>query len=154
MATTLARPVTCTGVGLHSGAPVVTVLQPVSDPSQGRYFVRTDLAEAAPIPAQVSQVGETMLSTTLVAPAGPERGTIRTVEHLLAALVSHGVTAVRIEVDGPEVPLLDGSAADWSRAIASAGLTILESSAGESNGAVPPPISQPHWIYDGDAFVA
>ncbi|MEM1426344.1 MAG: UDP-3-O-acyl-N-acetylglucosamine deacetylase [Cyanobacteria bacterium P01_H01_bin.130] len=158
MATTLARPITCTGVGLHSGAPVITTLRPSSDPSQGRYFVRTDLAEADPIPARVSQVGGTMLSTELVAPAGPERGTIRTVEHLLAALVSHGVSAVRIEVDGPEVPLLDGSAAEWSRAIASAGVTTIESaieSASDSaDGAMLSPLSQPLWIYDGDAFVA
>ena len=112
-AKSIAQPVVCTGVGLHSGTAVQVTLVPETDLGRGRYFVRTDLPDPAIIPAQVSQVGETVLSTELVAAAGTERGTVRTVEHLLAALVSHGVKAVRIEVDGPELPLLDGSAEGW-----------------------------------------
>ena len=113
MPTTLASSVACTGVGLHSGAEVKLTLVPEGEGDRGRYFVRTDLQDAVIIPAQVSQVGETVLSTELVSAAGAEQGTVRTVEHLLAALVSHGVEAVHIEVDGPELPLLDGSAQGW-----------------------------------------
>ncbi|MEM6501362.1 MAG: UDP-3-O-acyl-N-acetylglucosamine deacetylase [Cyanobacteria bacterium P01_C01_bin.89] len=149
MPTTLASSVACTGVGLHSGAEVKLTLVPEGEGDRGRYFVRTDLQDAVIIPAQVSQVGETVLSTELVSAAGAEQGTVRTVEHLLAALVSHGVEAVRIEVDGPELPLLDGSAQGWSQAIATAGVTTISSAPQHR-----PILSEPHWIYDGDAFVA
>ncbi len=146
-AKSIAQPVVCTGVGLHSGTAVQVTLVPETDLGRGRYFVRTDLPDPAIIPAQVSQVGETVLSTELVAAAGTERGTVRTVEHLLAALVSHGVKAVRIEVDGPELPLLDGSAEGWCGAIATAGLISLSPQPVETS---PPHISEPQWIYDGD----
>ncbi|MEM9245855.1 MAG: UDP-3-O-acyl-N-acetylglucosamine deacetylase [Cyanobacteria bacterium P01_F01_bin.153] len=153
MSTTLASSVVCTGIGLHSGAAVKLTLMPEEEGNRGRYFVRTDVHNSAMIPAQVSQVGETVLSTELVAAAGSEQGTVRTsvrtVEHLLAALVSHGVEAVRIEVDGPELPLLDGSAQGWSEAITTAGVAT-KSLASQHR----PIIQEPHWIYDGDAFVA
>ncbi|MEM9771451.1 MAG: UDP-3-O-acyl-N-acetylglucosamine deacetylase [Cyanobacteria bacterium P01_D01_bin.73] len=159
MSTTLSSPIVCTGVGLHSGAAVKLTLMPELEGDRGRYFVRTDLQNSAMIPAQVSLVGETVLSTELVAAAGAEQGTVRTVEHLLAALVSYGVEAVRIEVDGPELPLLDGSAQGWSQAIATAGVTHDAAQTSErspTSNATPsyPALEQPQWIHDGDAFVA
>lgn len=153
MSTTLAQPAVCTGVGLHSGASVQVKLVPEPDGQRGRYFVRMDRDGAEPIAAHVSRVGETVLSTELREPGQEKGGGVRTVEHLLAALVSYGVEAVRIEVDGPELPLLDGSAADWCRAIATAGLTHSPSPTVPAL-ANPPILQSPHWIQDGDAFVA
>ena len=73
----------------------------------------------------------------------------QTVEHLLAALGARGLTDVLIELDGPEVPLLDGSARDWVEAIDEAGVSERVS---PDSG--PAPLPEPIWIYEGDAFVA
>jgi UDP-3-O-[3-hydroxymyristoyl] N-acetylglucosamine deacetylase len=111
---------------------------------EGRYFVRVDLSESPKIQATVGAVSQTNLSTELS--QGDAR--VRTVEHLLAALVGCGIDAVRIEIDGPEVPLLDGSAKDWGEAIARVGVDSLpEESA-------PSAISAPIWIQEEDSFVA
>jgi UDP-3-O-[3-hydroxymyristoyl] N-acetylglucosamine deacetylase len=72
---------------------------------------------------------------------------VRTVEHLLAALAGSGVNDARIEIDGPEVPLLDGSAKVWVEAIQEAG---LEASVTPSAFVLEKPV----WVYQGDAFVA
>lgn len=131
------------GVGLHSGANTVVRLLPGSL-GEGRYFVRVDLPGAPRIPARFDAVATTTLSTEL---ANGE-AKVRTVEHLLAALAGMGVDHARIEIDGSEVPLLDGSAQCWVEAIARAGITPLDSA--------PPAIfvKTPIWVYHGDAFVA
>lgn len=142
-AQTIAQAVTRQGIGLHSGQKTTVRLLPALS-EQGRYFVRVDLPGAPEIAATLSQVGETTLSTELRA----GEATIRTVEHLLAALATAGITALRIEVDGPEIPLLDGSAQDWVEAIASVGKQPLE-------GPAPQPlmIQKPITVQQGDAFV-
>lgn len=114
---TLATIAVAEGVGLHSGETVGVRLCPAAE-GQGRYFVRTDLPGQPTIPATLATVDQTILSTEL----RQGEATIRTVEHLLAALVSCGIDNARLEVDGPEIPLLDGSALGWVEAIQAAGV--------------------------------
>ncbi|XWK86509.1 MAG: UDP-3-O-acyl-N-acetylglucosamine deacetylase [Phormidium sp.] len=105
------------GVGLHSGITTKVRVLPAL-PGQGRYFVRVDLPEQPTIPAKLDVVTQTLLSTQL----GENSRGVRTVEHLLAALTAMDVHDARIEIDGPEVPLLDGSAQVWVEEILRAGL--------------------------------
>lgn len=140
----LANAFEMSGVGLHSGAVTKVRVLPAS-PGEGRYFVRVDLPEQPIIPARLDVVSQTVLSTQL----GQDSVSVRTVEHLLAALAAMGVDNVRIEIDGPEVPLLDGSAKVWAQEITQAGL-ISHTDAGET----PALLQEPIWIYQGDAFVA
>ncbi|HEY9648168.1 MAG TPA: UDP-3-O-acyl-N-acetylglucosamine deacetylase [Chroococcidiopsis sp.] len=140
---TLAASFEQTGVGLHSGLPVTVRVMPAPD-GAGRYFVRTDLPASPAIAAAVDRVSQTRLSTELT-----ENGaSVRTVEHLLAALSAMGVDNARIELDGPEIPLLDGSALPWVEAIAQAGLCAQ--SPKRDRVVIPEPV----WVYQGDAFVA
>lgn len=141
---TLAEVITQTGVGLHSGVSTQVRILP-AEVGRGRYFVRVDLPDLPIIPAQVAAVSQTLLSTQL----GKDAASVRTVEHLLASLVGMGVDNARIEIDGPEVPLLDGSARLWTESIAAAGLVSQAVSVEEP----PIAISQPIWVYQGDAFV-
>ena len=133
---------------MHSGEPTRVRVLPAAV-GEGRYFVRIDLPGAPIIPAKIEAVCQTALSTELAGEAGDR---IRTVEHLLAALAGMGADNARIEVDGPEVPLLDGSALVWVESIARAGLV--------SQAPVQPknkpnsPIENPIWVHRGDAFVA
>ncbi|MGC1246863.1 MAG: UDP-3-O-acyl-N-acetylglucosamine deacetylase [Spirulinaceae cyanobacterium] len=134
---------TITGVGLHSGVETQVKVLP-AQPGEGRYFVRVDLPEQPIIPAQINAVGETTLSTELK----KGNASVRTVEHLLAALAASGVENARIEINGPEVPLMDGSAKVWVEAIEKAGSTPISPS---------PPLSilsSSIWVREGDAFVA
>src|SRR5262245_25582597 len=104
MQRTIAEKISCTGIGLHSGEPVHLTLHPARANS-GIVFVRTDLPQPVDVPAIHSAVTSTRLATTL----GHAEATEGTVEHLLAALVGIGIDNVRIEVDGPEIPVMDGS---------------------------------------------
>lgn len=130
------------GVGLHTGISTRLRVLP-APPGRGRYFVRVDLSNSPEISARVETVSQTLLSTELA--QGEAR--VRTVEHLLAALAGLGVDNARIELDGPEVPLLDGSAQPWVEAIAEAGRVA------QSAERSPQQVSQPVWVQQGDAFV-
>ncbi|MEH1979956.1 MAG: UDP-3-O-acyl-N-acetylglucosamine deacetylase [Nostoc sp.] len=141
---TLAAEITQIGVGLHSGVNTQVRILP-AEAGSGRYFVRVDLPDLPIIPAQVAAVSHTVLSTQL----GKGEVSVRTVEHLLAALSGMGVDNARIEIDGPEVPLLDGSASVWTANIAQVGLVSQP-----VNNQVPLAITEPLWIYQGDAFVS
>ncbi|WP_448265781.1 UDP-3-O-acyl-N-acetylglucosamine deacetylase [Nostoc sp. DSM 114159] len=141
---TLAAQITQRGVGLHSGVNTQVRILP-AEAGSGRYFVRVDLPDLPIIPAQVAAVSHTVLSTQL----GKGEVYVRTVEHLLAALSSMGVDNARIEIDGPEVPLLDGSASVWTANIAQVGLVSQP-----ANNQVPLAITEPLWVYEGDAFVS
>jgi UDP-3-O-[3-hydroxymyristoyl] N-acetylglucosamine deacetylase len=114
---TIAEKVSCTGIGLHGGAPVQVTLLPARADS-GIVFARTDRAHPLEIPARPSAVTSTERATTL----GRGEVTIGTVEHLLAALYGLGVDNVRVEIDGAELPVMDGSAASFVYLIRSAGL--------------------------------
>ena len=139
---TLAAPVSCTGVGLHLGQTTqVNVLPAAAD--SGRYFVRIDVG-TGPIRADVSAVSQTRLSTQL----GPTGQQVRTVEHLLAALWGAGIDNARIEINGPEVPLMDGAAQEWSRLIESAG--TVEQTATRDRATA---LSEPIVVRHEDAYV-
>jgi len=142
-AQTLADSFTQVGVGLHTGLGVRVQVLPAAA-GEGRYFVRLDLPDMPIIPARVEAVKATVLSTQL----SQGEASVRTVEHLLAALAGMGVDNARIEIDGPEVPLLDGSAQVWVEAIAQVGLVS------QSVPRVVPQLQEPIWVYQGDAFVA
>ena len=116
---TIAEKITCTGVGLHSGEPVQLTMFPALADS-GIVFVRQAAGGAVEIPALLENVASTANAMTL------ERDGVRvsTVEHLLAALRTLGVDNARIELDGPEVPVMDGSSASFAYLIRSAGLFV------------------------------
>ncbi|MEA5620062.1 UDP-3-O-acyl-N-acetylglucosamine deacetylase [Cronbergia sp. UHCC 0137] len=141
---TLAGEITQTGVGLHGGLTTKLRILP-SEVGTGRYFVRVDLPNSPIIPAQVEAVSQTLLSTQL----GKGDVYVRTVEHLLAALAAMGVNNARIEIDGSEVPLLDGSARIWVESITEAGIVSQTT----KDIPVPLTISTPIWVNDGDAFI-
>jgi UDP-3-O-[3-hydroxymyristoyl] N-acetylglucosamine deacetylase len=140
---TLAQPVVCTGVGFHSGIQTTVRILP-APADTGRYFVRTDLPGSPAIAAQIHSLGQTTLSTELV----QGDASVRTIEHLLAALFGAGIDNARIEIDGPEVPLLDGSAQVWGSAIAQAGVTV------QAEATAPSYLSNAIWLHQGDQFVA
>jgi len=118
---TLSGPIGCNGVGLHSGASVnITLLPAPAD--HGIVFVRTDLPTRTEIPAIARYVVNTELATTL----GRDGSEVATVEHLLAAMSGLGIDNARIELDGPEVPIMDGSAAPFAYLIRSAGVRVLD----------------------------
>ncbi|UCE87276.1 MAG: UDP-3-O-acyl-N-acetylglucosamine deacetylase [Deltaproteobacteria bacterium] len=105
---TIAERISCTGIGVHSGAPVRLTLHPAR-PDTGIVFVRTDGNHPVEIPARAEMVASTTYSTTL----GRGSATVATVEHLLGALYGLGIDNVRVEIDGPEVPIMDGSAGSF-----------------------------------------
>jgi UDP-3-O-[3-hydroxymyristoyl] N-acetylglucosamine deacetylase len=109
--------VTATGIGLHSGHPVTLTLAP-APVDAGVYFVRMDLG--VEIPARNEFVLDTTLSTTV----GIGRARVSTVEHVMAALHGMGIDNCRVEVDGPEMPVLDGSAAPFVCMIQEAGVQV------------------------------
>jgi len=113
---TLAGSARRSGIGLHSGQEVAVVLHPWPDAG---VWVSWSGDSQLPVRLQPSQVRDSQLCTTLE--LGQRR--LATVEHLLAALAGCGLTHVHLEVDGGEVPLLDGSAQGWVEAIADAGIT-------------------------------
>ncbi|HQT79444.1 MAG TPA: UDP-3-O-acyl-N-acetylglucosamine deacetylase [Rhodopila sp.] len=103
---TLKAAIDCTGVGVHSGRRVHLVIRP-ADIDHGIVFRRTDLDET--IAARFDNVVDTRLCTVLASAAAR----VGTVEHLMAALSAMGIDNALIEVNGPEVPILDGSAAPF-----------------------------------------
>jgi UDP-3-O-[3-hydroxymyristoyl] N-acetylglucosamine deacetylase len=115
---TLRREVACTGIGLHCGRPVRLRLLP-APAEHGIRFARTDVG--VEIPATLAHIGAQDHATTLI----KDGVSIGTVEHLLAALLGLGIDDVRVEVDGPEVPVLDGSAAPFVILLHEVGLRPL-----------------------------
>ena len=110
-----------TGVGLPTGARVDLVLRPAAVDT-GIVFHRTDLAGSADVPATATVVGDTRLSSTLrVGEAG-----ISTVEHLMSALAGLGIDNLHVDVAGPEVPIMDGSAGPFVFMLQSAGVVEQE----------------------------
>lgn len=116
---TLKAPVTLHGVGLHSGNAVELRLCP-ADENTGIIFIRTDLEGSKNlIPARWDHVIDTRLCTMI----GNEHGaTVGTIEHLMAALRGAGIDNLRIELNGPEVPIMDGSSALFMDAITQVGI--------------------------------
>ncbi|MGH7080018.1 MAG: UDP-3-O-acyl-N-acetylglucosamine deacetylase [Acetobacteraceae bacterium] len=119
---TLRNPIGCTGVGLHSGLRIALEMQP-SPADSGIVFHRSDAD--VDIPARFDRVADGHLATRLAAIGAPEVG-VGTVEHLMAALAALGIDNARISLDGPEVPVLDGSAAPFVFLIDCAGIATQD----------------------------
>ncbi len=116
---TLKNAINCTGIALHAGTKVTMTLRP-GEPDSGIVFRRTDIAGgAAIIPATWDHVVDTRMCTML----GNSHGvTVCTVEHVMAALAGCRIDNAVIEVDGPEVPIMDGSAAPFVFLVECAGV--------------------------------
>lgn len=114
---TLKTAVSATGVGIHTGAKVSLHLRPAA-PDTGIVFRRVDLDPAVDVPAQALKVSDTRLSSCI------EQDGVRvaTVEHLMAALAGLGIDNAYVDITGPEVPIMDGSAAPFVFLLQSAGM--------------------------------
>ena len=115
--TTIKNPVTVSGVGLHTGALVNLTFKP-APANHGFKFKRIDLDGQPVIDADVDNVVDTSRGTTL----SQNGAKISTTEHALAALVGTEIDNIMIEVDGPEVPIMDGSSRPYIDAILKAGI--------------------------------
>lgn len=117
---TIAQEASLRGIGVHTGVETTVVVKP-APVDQGILFIRTDLPGRPEIPAEVSAVTDTGRGTTL----GVNGGEVRTVEHLLAALAGLGIDNAVVEMDGPELPMGDGSSLPFIRMILAAGIREL-----------------------------
>jgi len=142
---TLRSAICCSGVGLHSGETVNMTLAP-ADPDTGVVFRRTDLKNGArDIPARFDAVVDTRLCTTL----GNDHGArVATVEHLMAALAGCGVDNAIVEIDAPEVPVMDGSSEPFVFLIECAG--VVDQAAARRTLVVRRPVA----IEEGEARAA
>jgi len=118
---TVASVVQIEGIGLHLGKRCSLTFRPAQS-GEGISFLRVDIAGAAPIRASVEQVSETDRRTQL----GVGENTVHTVEHVLAAVTALGIDDLQIEIDGPEPPILDGSAAPFFETLTRAGLASVQ----------------------------
>ncbi len=122
MQTTVKNELSFEGVGLHSGAPARMRILPASG-EYGIWFKRTDLRDIDNmIPARHDAVTDTRLCTKIENRAG---ASVSTIEHVTAALAGCGVDNALIEIDGPEVPIMDGSARPFAEAISRVGLRAV-----------------------------
>jgi len=114
---TLKNAIKTTGVGLHTGARVEIQLRPAAADA-GIVFHRVDLTDTVSIPAHAERVGDTRLSSTLK----KDGVSISTVEHLMSALSGLGIDNLHVDVAGPEIPIMDGSAGPFVFLLQSAGI--------------------------------
>lgn len=120
--TTLRRGATVSGIGVHSGREVSLTLHP-AEADTGVTFLRTGTdGSGHSIPASFRNVSATELCTAVGVPGA----TVATVEHLMAALSALGIDNAAVEIDGPEVPIMDGSAASFIEAVDRAGVERLD----------------------------
>src|SRR5262245_39667650 len=138
---TVRRTVGIEGVGLHSGAQTRVEILP-APVNHGLLFARRDLG-GVEIPASPEAIGDSSLATTL----GHDGASVSTVEHLLAALQGLGIDNARIEVDGPEIPILDGSAAPFVEAIRRVGTTA------QNAARRPVTVKRPLTVRDGERAI-
>lgn len=114
---TIANVVSCQGIGVHSGTLVTLTLHPDVSES-GITFIRTDLGGI-----EIKALWETVVDTRQCTTVGNSQGiTVSTIEHLMAALAASGIDNVRVEIDGPELPILDGSAQPFLDLVDAAGV--------------------------------
>ena len=104
------------GVGIHTGESVHVSVRPAK-PDTGVVFLRSDLPDSDPVPASHRALQDSSRRTTLKRGAAE----VHTVEHLLASLMARNIDNLEIELDGPELPALDGSALPWFEALERAG---------------------------------
>ncbi|MBQ5546621.1 MAG: UDP-3-O-[Acetobacter sp.] len=116
---TICQTISAAGIGLHTGRTVHICLKP-ADVGCGVVFQRTDLPRAAPIPALYSHTIDTKLSTVLGEKNNSENR-IATIEHLMAALYGCGIDNILVLIDGPEIPIFDGSSSHFVSLLEDAG---------------------------------
>jgi UDP-3-O-[3-hydroxymyristoyl] N-acetylglucosamine deacetylase len=109
------------GIGLHSGKTVNMTVRP-ADAGTGIIFHRVDMSPPVSIEACAANVVNTRLSTTI----GKNNATVSTIEHLMAALFGCGIDNAHIDIDGPEVPIMDGSAAPFIASLRQTGVKTLK----------------------------
>ena len=114
--TTLLKKVKISGVGIHSGKKVNMVVLPSE--KHGIFFRRVDIKGSDLIPATFDNVGETLMRNTTV--GNKNSACVQTIEHLMAALFVLGIDSAIIEIDGPETPILDGSAYEFINILSNA----------------------------------
>lgn len=117
---TIADSVSITGIGIHSGKKVTLTLHP-SDSDTGIRFRRVDLPEQPILKADAINVGATENATTI----GKGREAIHTIEHLISALYGFGIDNVLCDLDGPEIPIMDGSSGPFTFVLKEIGITHL-----------------------------
>lgn len=137
---TVAGKATLEGIGLHLGQPCRLTFSPAKSGS-GITFRRVDISGAEPISASVKQVSASERRTQL----GSGDNTVHTVEHVLAAVAAHGIDDLEIEMDGPEPPILDGSASPFFDLLKKTGLAVQE---GEPDYLI---LAEPVRIIDGES---
>lgn len=120
---TLAKKVKVTGIGIHSGKKVTMTLHP-AQADFGIQFKRIDLKNSEVLKATAQTVGATENNTTI----GEGLNSVHTVEHLLSVLYGVGINNVYIEIDGPEVPIMDGSGASFVFLLKETGISTLNQS--------------------------
>jgi UDP-3-O-[3-hydroxymyristoyl] N-acetylglucosamine deacetylase len=120
---TIKTPAVITGIGLHSGAKIKLCIRPASA-DNGIIFHRREKERVVAIKASADNVIDTRMATVL----GRDGLSVSTVEHLLAALSACGIDNLHIDIDGPEVPILDGSAAPFIKLIEEAGVEVMDAS--------------------------
>lgn len=116
---TLARTVSCSGIGLHSGKAVQVTVGP-APVNHGIKFIRTDLPDRPAIPANFNRVVDTSLATVI----GYNGCIVSTVEHLMASFAGLGIDNAVVELDSHEMPIMDGSAGPFTELIRSAGVQV------------------------------
>ena len=114
---TLNDTVSCTGMGLHSGDNVKLTIKP-APPDSGIRFIRKDISNRSVIKVHYDHVVDTIMSTTI----GHNGYKVSTIEHLMAAFFGMGIDNARVEVEGPEIPIMDGSAAPFIFLLKSVGI--------------------------------
>lgn len=119
--TTLKQPILCSGVGLHTGLPTHMTIRPAI-PDTGIVFIRRDVAKEVRIRAHIDNVIDATLATT-IAQDGVK---VSTVEHLMAAFAGVGVDNAEVELDAPEVPIMDGSSGPFNALLKNAGVRVQE----------------------------
>ena len=136
---TLKNVIRASGVGLHSGQKIRLTLRP-APVDHGITFCRVDLDPVVEIPAKAENVGDTTMSTTLT------NGTakVSTVEHLLSAMAGLGIDNAIVDVDGPEIPIMDGSSGPFVFLLQSAG--VVEQAAAKKFIRIKKPVE----VTDGD----
>lgn len=142
---TLAAPAICAGVGVHTGARVRLSIRPAAS-GTGIVFVRTDVKDRDNrIPVSGEAVVKTQLGTVIANAAGV---TVSTIEHLMAALAALGVDNAVVELDGPEVPIMDGSALPFVQLLDRAGFRRQEGPQRYIE------VLEPIVVEDGDKYAA
>jgi len=111
----------CPGIGLHTGKKITLTIKPLP-PNSGIRFHRNDLVSSPHIPARLENVVDTRLATTIA----QDGHNVSTIEHLMSAFAGMGIDNALVELDGPEVPIMDGSAGPYMYLLKNVGVRLQD----------------------------